>query len=624
MRSRKILAFGSILCCTSACAVVWLGAASRAEAGPRLKAHDISAGRPGSIAIRDTTAMIDANGIGMYLTNQGSYAQDPTVPGDGPGFFYPRGSTRTAVYAAGIWVGAKVDGAPRVTTAEYESEFVPGVLHPNGNWEPWDDPRFRVYKIHRGDSLGVDYLNWPIGDGAQTDSLGKPPWLGDQTLWAVYHDVDSLAHVGDAGGTWPLGIEVRQTTWASAGAGAIGNVIFLRYQITNRGPNTLNDMYVSSWSDPDLGGPDDDMTGCDPELNLGYCYNATNNDPVYQTEPPAVGFWLLDGPIVPSPGDTARVDGKPVPGYRNLPISAFSSYTLQTDPGGAAQSYNLMEGLTREGQPIQDPESGYLTSFVHSGDPVNMTGWLDETPGDKRMLLTTGPFTMAPGDSQIVTFAVFAAQGLDRLDSVALLKEYVGWVDHTVPVLLQDVQATRTRDTVVLRWNVGIDASAARFSVYRETDGGGRERIGTADPVPGGWGFAFIDREPPSGETFYWLRAIEEGREGDWTGPIRVGPSTGIDPDAPALALSVASAHPFRTRCELVYRIPARGHVRITVHSPDGSLVRSLVSEVEDTGPHSAAWDGRTEAGREATAGIYLVRLETGNGSRTMKIVRVR
>ena len=34
------------------------------------------------------------------------------------------------------------------------------------------------------------------------------------------------------------------------------------------------------------------------------------------------------------------------------------------------------------------------------GDPVAGTGWLDTFATDRRMMLSAGPFTMEPGDSQ--------------------------------------------------------------------------------------------------------------------------------------------------------------------------------------------------------------------------------
>ena len=57
-------------------------------------------------------------------------------------------------------------------------------------------------------------------------------------------------------------------------------------------------MYITFWTDDDVGNPEDDRTGCDSILQLGYTYNGTNYDTAYGSAPPAVSFNLVKGPIV--------------------------------------------------------------------------------------------------------------------------------------------------------------------------------------------------------------------------------------------------------------------------------------------------------------------------------------
>ncbi len=199
-------------------------------------------------------------------------------------------------------------------------------------------------------------------------------------------------------------------------------------------------MYVAMWSDPDLGFSDDDFVGCDTTLSLGYVYNAQVVDQTYGSlPPPAAGFDFFQGPLVPAPGESATFRGKLIDGYRNLPMTAFfyfikSDLTLadpvQGDPAGSTQMYNFMRGrIGLTGQFFQDPQ-GNPTTYVLSGDPVTGGGWLDgqQYPmGDRRMGLSSGPFTMAPGDTQEVVVAEICAgaiPGVDRLTAVNLLKFY--------------------------------------------------------------------------------------------------------------------------------------------------------------------------------------------------------
>src|SRR5262249_26487832 len=122
-----------------------------------------------------------------------------------------------------------------------------------------------------------------------------PDVLGGEMLWGVYNDADPSLHTNSAGHSPPLGGEIQQSTFAYDRGDDVGDIVFLRFHIVDKGPNTLTDMYLSLWSDPDVGGATDDLVGCDVQRRLGYAYNATNNDLVYGATPPTVGYVLLRG-----------------------------------------------------------------------------------------------------------------------------------------------------------------------------------------------------------------------------------------------------------------------------------------------------------------------------------------
>ena len=71
----------------------------------------------------------------------------------------------------------------------------------------------------------------------------------------------------------------------------------------------------------------DDATGCDTTLSLGYVYNGAAKDANFRSlglPPPSAGFDFFQGPKVHGAAtDTAIFDGKFVPGYKNLPMTAF-------------------------------------------------------------------------------------------------------------------------------------------------------------------------------------------------------------------------------------------------------------------------------------------------------------
>ncbi len=417
--------------------------------------------RPAKALALDITRRIDINNINMFLTNYGSYAWD--LHTGLAGLIFPKGTGKTAVFAAGIWFGASVNGQIRTVVAEYSQEYGPGVILPDGSWDDPANPNYKVYKVARYTGNPLDTANvqrsasdlladpqadplvhhsWseyifgavPYGapwknyrfpspeNPADTLDIPGPDILGDQMCWAVYNDADPGNHTNEAGRSAPLDLQVKQTTFAFSRTGALGNTIFLKFEITHpliASPpvgtafgDTLQDMFVSLWMDPDLGGATDDLVGCDTTLSLGICYNGDNNDQIYGTTPPALGYNFFLGPLRHAfPGDTTR-----------LRMTSFNKYINGTDPATTQQTYNYMQGLNRDGTIVIDPTTGLPTTFTNPGDPVAGTGWLDDNPADKRMMLSSGPFTMAPGDTQIVVGAIVMGQGSDRLASVTGLK----------------------------------------------------------------------------------------------------------------------------------------------------------------------------------------------------------
>jgi len=373
--------------------------------------------------------VFDANNISACITNYGSFFREPIT--NHSGFEWPKGSGKYAIYSAGLWMGARVENEARVAVADYSYEFRPGTVDqqthlPNNP----QDPKYRVFQIQYP-QYTEDYYDWPIEDGAPTDYLGNPLIIGNQTLYCVYNDADPAWHVNM--GSPPLGIEVQQTVFGwSTPQSFLQNSLFIRWLIINKSENDLDSTYITIWSDPDLGDSGDDFVGCDTTLSLGYCYNAIENDNEYGENPPAVGFQILQGPLISSTLDSANFMGRKRSGYKNLPMTSFVHWVSSNNINGEMQSakdvYNYMQAHWLNGQPITyggqgiDP-SGIACKYMYSGDPESTTGWLDSTPADRRFMMSSGPFHMSPGDSQEVMIAALITRGTSHLNSVSKLKE---------------------------------------------------------------------------------------------------------------------------------------------------------------------------------------------------------
>lgn len=381
------------------------------------------------MAENDLETYINANTILMFVTNRASFGRDYNkLLGHDAGTFYPyttisdieQGNTPIVLYSGGLWLGGKVGGQTRVAVAEFSTEYWPGPMAA-GTYiaDAVTNPAYRVYKLYAdstGSNANTDYTEWPVAQGAPVDNLANPLILGDQTLWAVFNDANPATHVATAGSTEPLGIEVRQLTWASAGGDGVDRIVNYQYALYNRGSNAITDFYASVWIDPDIGGIEDELFGCDTLLDIFYAYN-DGPDAVFGDDPPAVGVRFLYGLMVPSAGDSARFFDHYISNYRNLDMSAFRVYLNGADPQNGDESYNLMKGMTLAGTPLP---SGL--TFDYPGNPVAATGLLDTNPGNKHCLGSFGPITFNPGDSQYVCFRIGVGQGTNALSSLTNLK----------------------------------------------------------------------------------------------------------------------------------------------------------------------------------------------------------
>jgi hypothetical protein len=358
-------------------------------------------------SIYDRYGRVAVNDLDFVTTNFGSFGYR-TYSGE-PGLTYPRGAATSVLFAGGIWVSSSAGGVVRQAVAEYFSEFQGGTA-PGGTASP-DDPRFRNYTLFRGDTTSVDYVSWPVQDGAPVDALGRPLLTGDETIWSVSNDADAFFHYGST----PLGVEVRQSTFAYVGTPGDPNTIYLKFSVRNPGSAEIDSAFVGLWLDPDLGGYDDDLAGCDTTLALGYCYNETNADAQYGASPPALGVALLQGPIIPAAAGGAA---------DTLGLYAFNAYAIGDDPNGPAQRQASLEGRHADGTPMTEYDSPWypVTRYRYSGDPVTTSGWLDAVGGDRRLLLSTGPFTLPPGATREIVAALIVGQGSDRLSSVTDLR----------------------------------------------------------------------------------------------------------------------------------------------------------------------------------------------------------
>jgi hypothetical protein len=387
---------------------------------PSSRAQGVGACETGTATATLSSATVEAH---LFNTGSlfygGNLAAAYNVGGDSP------------VYAAGIWIGGKVDGEVRVAGSRYtDFEFWPGPLDEGGTLpDPTDCSAYdRIWVVSRADvatyeesgEATADLAEWPAalgapwtdadGDGAYSLEAGdRPVVYGTQTAFWVMNDVGN-EHEETLSA--PLGVEVRVTAFT------VTTETFYRYEILNRSDSAIEDARFAFFSDPDLGSAADDYVGIDSTRGMGFVYNADNlDDNHYGYAPPAFGVDFLQG----TGAFTYYIGGGP---------------PELTDPGVAEEYYNVMLGLAPNGTSITAYGNGVTgqgepTVYAFPGDPETDEFWSEVNvdgngtngqPGDRRSVVSSNSFTLEPGARQVFDIGLLFARGVDHLASVTTLK----------------------------------------------------------------------------------------------------------------------------------------------------------------------------------------------------------
>lgn len=430
------------------------------------------------------------NNINMPFNTNGTMA-DVNIPPDGTlgrfggkGFLFSGGFMISGYANGNLWGCAQA-------TASRINNFIPGRAVP----QPGDDPQMYVV-LRKDPAFGQSWQDWKDavalgadfydgdgdgeydpkdlnGDGqwnmesspGAMDGEDAPDFLGDATAWCLFTDGVPAAQRERFSGIGPQGIEIRQTVFAFESAGSLGNLIFIRYRLSNAGTvaQTLDSVIFAVWADPDLGDHMDDLVGVDVSRDAGYTYQKTP-DAQYGINPPCFMIDFFSGPAAFIPGETfidnngngkydegetaldtalikrGQILGiKKIPGAKNLPISSFVHYQqsdpILGDPNNEFEARFYMEGKNKVGA-ILDPCTFNLGNgpfpgcettdprFWYSGDPVTGTGWLNVVPTDQRQMQNTGPFQLDVGtEVEIVVAYVVGQAPNSAVESVNVAKE---------------------------------------------------------------------------------------------------------------------------------------------------------------------------------------------------------
>ena len=78
--------------------------------------------------------------------------------------------------------------------------------------------------------------------------------------------------------------------------------------------------------------------------------------------------------------------------------------------------------------------------------------------------------------------------------------------------------------------------------------------------------------------------------------------------------------NPFKQKTLINYNVVENGPVSLRVYSLDGHLIQTLVNAKQTIGHYSVSWDGKNDAGKLMSHGVYLYRLTSNSGNISKKM----
>lgn len=587
-------------------AVVSLFSLSAAFVGPQESGSAL--GKIGALA-GDSTAFPNVQqrvqrvgNINMCQTNWGSvgswfgrlneskggcFNPDPDFEVPAPSLEFPAGSGLEYLFWGGLWVGAKTDDVPYVSTGcdgwDWNFDFLP------------DGPP-------------------PIGDIEERSKLPSPCYSANASS---HHDI--LATCTDSAWTtirkpfmdpfdlrWhePLNVKVIQKSYAWTGEEQ-GDFIIAEHTVKNIGDDTLRHVFVGLFWDNDIAhhtenpygayGPQDDITGFLQEFEVGpgdtqkvdIAWAADNDGwgnyqgelhwtlrsvvglTVLSISNPEAGFsynwWHSRQPGLPYDWGPWTLENQSSWSQQNCYAaedSFFPGHALGT-PGGDCSKYFMMANSEIDYDqvysctwPSEHPEEGWLDSGELCDDFADGK--------DTRFLLSFGPFDpLTPGDS--IHFAV---------------AYIIGENFHTDP-------------------DNGQNLPSNPDSFYAHVDFS--DLVHKAQVAQ--WLYDSLSRAPTS---------VDESQ-----------PSTPLH-----FSLSQNYPNPFNPDTKIGYSITG-GHdqpvsVSLTIYNILGQGVRTLVDEPQGAGRYEVAWDGKDQSASDVASGIYFCQLKVGELSDTKRMVLIR
>ena len=417
--------------------------------------------------------------IDLQTTNYGIVGFD--VLNNVGGTFWPRGRRNQYIFAGGAWFGTRKrppgsDSLRKRVMITYNpnsgtSWMVPGTIEDGeavNTTSALGINKYRTYfSTDFSSNEGVDFQNptfprWPLWDTSPTDTIRYnnyygdyvsdpaarfkanynkgPAFISEEDIFCTYKDTDLDYYEGGitkrkAEG-FPLGMQIEQIIY-SWGFGDYADFMFLKYLFIHpkKYGDTLFDCWMAAVQDVDIALQTNSSAGAQNDRARYYTEDPALNLAVQWTNPDrgeaGQGFGYLGFNFLESPAIDAekylRKDKKQFALNEQLGLQTMRNWPITEDPIENEDRYN----------------------FISRGNKDE-----DNGPGDRRLMMATGPFNMRPGDSARIVVGIILAgtvSGGDATGTTEDLAELIRKVKFAQFVYDNQFRAPKPPETSIIK-----------------------------------------------------------------------------------------------------------------------------------------------------------------------------
>ncbi|MGB2698426.1 MAG: T9SS type A sorting domain-containing protein, partial [Candidatus Zixiibacteriota bacterium] len=82
--------------------------------------------------------------------------------------------------------------------------------------------------------------------------------------------------------------------------------------------------------------------------------------------------------------------------------------------------------------------------------------------------------------------------------------------------------------------------------------------------------------------------------------------------------------NPFNPETVIEYVLPTNSQIKLSIYNILGQHIKTLIDEYQKAGSNKAVWNGKDQAGRKVSSGVYFYRLKAGEFTQTRKMLLIR